>query len=262
MSRVSTRVYFVLSALVLIIGSVVMFNGGRQHPSIGPHMGPLGSPEFFRTFAEMMVNHPNWRGSHAQILAGPVLWALGSVGVAAWMRTRGERLWGNLGVVASAMGAVLWVITYLYDGFISPAIAPALLGFDEALTPAITVQFAAFQEGSIRTALFAWVLIASGTAATAASLLSTLGRSTGVKRGLLLVLGASGVVMGVWPFVAWLTGTFMPGPMISPWYIATASGMQIWFVLLGGWMAATQFAAWRTGDDTTAAPVERELSRV
>lgn len=242
MARLSHRIYFILSAFIAIVGSVLMQNGGRQHPMISSAMGPLGSQQFFHSFAMMMTTIPNWRSIHAQIMSGPVLWAVATVGLAAWLRSRGDKYWSTAGLVSVAMGGVVWIMTYLDDGFVSPWIAPYLLGANKADVGTITTMFGASQQATLTLALPGWFLIAGGTAFLAIGILSTFNATASVlDRSLCVVLGVSGFIFGIWPGIAKLNGTFDPGPMLSPWWAATASGMQLWFVILALWVVFRQF---------------------
>src|SRR5215212_7390885 len=107
MQKLSGRVFFVTSALIAIAGSFLMNYGGRHHATISDAMGPLGTPPFYRSFAQLMAD-PNWKTVHGQITSGPVLWAIASVGLVAWLRLRGDRYWSTAGLVALAMGGVVW----------------------------------------------------------------------------------------------------------------------------------------------------------
>jgi hypothetical protein len=53
------------------------------------------------------------------------------------------------------------------------------------------------------------------------------------RRGLNLVLGLTGLLLGIWPMIAWLSGTFSPGPFISRWWILTALTTALWYMTIG-----------------------------
>lgn len=242
MTRISNRIYLIVSGLVIVAGSWFMHNGGVDHPTISSAMGPLGSPEFFRSFAELMVETPDWRVMHTQIMIGPILWAIGGIGLAAWLRAKGERLWSTTGVATTAMGGVLWIMTYMNDGFVSQRIAPALLNAPPEAAYSLTTQFGASQEMTITLATPAWLLIAGGTLATAIGIATTY-RSTrsAIDRAMVVMMGGSGAILGIWPAVALVTGTFDPGPMLSPWWALTASGMQVWYAAVALWLVVRAF---------------------
>ncbi len=46
-------------------------------------------------------------------------------------------------------------------------------------------------------------------------------------------MGATAVIVGIWPIVAWVLGIFEPGPFISKWWGPTALLTAAWFLLLG-----------------------------
>lgn len=267
MEKLSGRVFFVSSALIAVAGSFLMNYGGRHHPTISEAMGPLGTPPFYRSFARLMAA-PDWQSVHAQITSGPVLWAIGSVGLVAWLRARGDRYWSTAGLTALAMGGVVWILTYLNDGYVSPLIAPRLLEASPADANTLTVMFAASQQATLALALPGWLLIAGGTALISIGILSTFTATASVAdRVLTVVLGVSGFLFGAWPAIAKLSGDFEPGPMLSPWWAATASGMQLWFAVFAAWVAIRQFRpvparADRAPAVTRSDTVTEELSAV
>ena len=75
----STSVHQQFSGLRIVIGSLVFVCGGAFHPRINSSLGALGSTEFFQNFYMHIAHHGSWRLIHGMILAGPVLWLLGSV---------------------------------------------------------------------------------------------------------------------------------------------------------------------------------------
>ena len=47
------------------------------------------------------------------------------------------------------------------------------------------------------------------------------------------MLAAVGIILGVWPFLAWMTGSFLPGPFTSQWWTVTAVSTAFWFMAVG-----------------------------
>jgi len=230
--RFSERAYFVFSGLLMIVGSVLSANGGQQHPMISSKMGQLGSDSFYHHFAQMIVADPNWETIHAQILAAPVLWVLGGLALAALARAAGETRWSTLGLISTAMGAVLWVVMYIFDGFVADRTAAWMLNGDQSLMPAFTATFGGGQWVAIRTSFVAWLLIALGVTATSIAMAS-LARGAGRGRGLAIALVVLGLVIGAVSFIASATGAFLPGPMVSPYYVPVLIATQFWFIIAG-----------------------------
>jgi hypothetical protein len=232
-TRFSERAYLVFSGLLLIVGSVLSGNGGSQHPTVSQKFGKFGSDEFFHTFGSVILSDARWEQIHAQILAAPVLWALGGLALAAVVRAAGETRWSMLAVVSMAMGAVLWVVSYVFDGFVSAKTAQWMLSDDPALQPAYTATFGAGQWTSIRTHFVAWALIALGTTAFSIALASLARRGAGRGRPLAVVLVLTGLVLGAYSLVAFVTGAYFPGPGASPWYVPALVGTQLWYLVAG-----------------------------
>lgn len=65
-------------------------------------------------------------------------------------------------------------------------------------------------------------------------LLFTQGRSY-----LRIGVGVTGLLVGVWPIVAAITGEFLPGPFTSEVWKETALATAIWYVALGVAVAGT-----------------------
>ncbi|OLB81262.1 MAG: hypothetical protein AUI14_04015 [Actinobacteria bacterium 13_2_20CM_2_71_6] len=233
MKRFSDRAYLVFSGLLLIAGTLLSANGGRQHPTISNHIGAFGTNDFFRGFATLILSEPNWERIHAQILAAPLFWVLGGLALAVIARSVGETHWSTLGVVSLAMGATLWVVSYIFDGFVADHTAAWLLSGDQATTPAYTATFGANQWVSIRTHYVAWLLIAFGTTVFSIAMASLARRGAGRGRPLAVVLVVLGLALGAWSLVAVATGAFLPGPMVSLWYVPVLVGTQLWYLLAG-----------------------------
>jgi hypothetical protein len=233
MKRFSEGAYYVLSGALMALGSLFSENGGRQHPIVSQSMGRYGSPGFFFNFAKMIVDDHHWMPIHVQIMAGPVLWILGSVALATLVRSAGGRRWAALAVTALAMGATLWVVTYIFDGFVAPQTAPYVLHGSGPLLPAFRDTFGGLQWVAIRTSFAAWLLIAFGTGAMSAALAGLIRKAVGLGRALIVVMVTLGAFLTGWSVVATATGAYLPGPMDSGWYLPSLVGTQWWFIMGG-----------------------------
>jgi hypothetical protein len=228
MNRRGNRLFDLASGLLLITGTLLFLNGGRQHPAINSSLGPPGSEEYFRNFAGHVVHHHDWEGIHSQILAGPILWILGAAALAERRRRSGESAWSGLGQTALLLGTAGWVVAFVFDGFVAPDIAGRLASSDGALAQAIISEFAANQMVVIRTGLVAWLLLALGAMAFSTSLV--LERGAGIFQRL---VGGLGIPIGLASFAAWIGGSFSPGPFVSPWWNSIAIATGLWFLLAG-----------------------------
>src|SRR5687767_11004462 len=114
-----------LPALLLIAGSLVFLGAGRHHPIIDATLGPPGSDQYFRSFAAQMLHMPNWESIHFGILVGPVLWTLGVAGMARVLVTKAIPL-ADIGKTALMLGAGLWAIAFVLDGYVGPRLAQAI----------------------------------------------------------------------------------------------------------------------------------------
>jgi hypothetical protein len=223
------RIFDVLCGLMIVAGSVLFLNGGRQHPATDPRLGPMGSESYFRAFAEVIVADHHWESMHGQILVGPVLWALGAVALRKRLRLA-DSSWHDVAVVALTTGAAAWVLAFVFDGFVAPAVAAAVLERPMG-QPFSFLELRANQLVVIRSGLIGWVLIGAGIAALSVAMLTR-------DRLFLTGLGLIGLAIGLWPIAAWWTGSFAPGPFVSPLWRTTALVTAAWFALAG----ATLFA--------------------
>jgi hypothetical protein len=233
MARPGSRIYYLFSGLMMIAGTVIFMNGGRQHPPINESMGQFGTPDFFYKFASLIASDANWEQVHAFIIIGPVLWALGLLALADQLRVNGESRWSTFALVSLAMGVTLHVVLYIFDGFVASKIATQLLNSDETLRPALTATFGANQWTVIRMSTVSWLLISIAPAAIALSMLFArrgLGAFGRVLQGILVVVG---LVLGAFGIVASVTGTYSPGPMVSPFYVPVAVTTALWFAVAG-----------------------------
>jgi len=228
-----SRVYYWFSGLLLIAGTVIFMNGGRQHPPINESMGQFGTPDFFVQFATLIQTDPNWEPVHAMIIAGPVLWTLGILALADQIRARGENRWSTFAIVTMAMGVTLHVVLYIFDGFVASKIATQLLSSEEPTRTALIWTFGANQWTVIRMSTVSWLLISLTPAALAIGMLTAkraLGGFGKLLQGILVVVG---LVLGVFTLIATATGLYSPGPMVSPFYVPAAVSTALWFAVAG-----------------------------
>ncbi|MBO6574004.1 MAG: hypothetical protein JJ896_01190 [Rhodothermales bacterium] len=212
-------------ALLLTTGAVVFLWGGAQHPSTGSSLGPVGSPEYFRAFARHVADHVGWREIHSGILAGPILWALGTVGLADRFSLERQSNWSMLALLSLSMGAATWAVVFVLDGFVAPLQAEAILAAGSSIDA--VHAFRSNQEIVIRLGLVSWLLIGVGIASISAA-----ARTAGEQARLIrFVLVPGGFLVGLWPLVAWIMGPFRPGPFTSGTWAATAILTSAWFVV-------------------------------
>ncbi|MBL6278342.1 hypothetical protein JMF97_19465 [Micromonospora fiedleri] len=261
MTRPLGRNFLLFSGLLLLAGSMLQMNGGRRHPAITEEMGTFGSDEFMLSFAKLMVNEKDWQLYHEQMLAGPLLWAIGCWAVILLARQVGDSRWTPMGFIALAMGAVLWVLTYMYDGWVSPETAKALLAAqgDETLAAAITQTYASGQWFTIRVGIYSWLLVAFGTALLSIGVIN-LARSysRGIGKPLAWFLGGFGLFLGLWSLVGWLSGNYYPGPMVSLWWLPANIATQFWFTGLSILVLLHAFGLHQRGDATPVSPAPTE----
>src|SRR5215207_3197270 len=119
-----------LSAILLPLGSVLFVTGGGNHPRAGTAFGPVGTPEFYRAFADHIQHQSNWVPIHVLILVGPVLWALGAPrrrrthdDLTVPMAETPMSAMDGLASRALLLGAALWAVVFVMDGFVAPQIA-------------------------------------------------------------------------------------------------------------------------------------------
>lgn len=212
----STSAHQKFSGLLIVIGSVVFVYGGALHPKINSSLGALGSSEFFKNFYMHIAHHGSWELIHAMILAGPLMWLLG-VG-SFWSDRSG---WTRMANTAMTLAATVWAVTFVFDGFVAPSIV-------RWLTPETGLyQLAANQVVVIRLGLVSWLMLGFSMIAGSVGILVS-SRSRSAK-----VLAWVGTSLGAWSFIAWTTGTFIPGPFTSPYWNVTAVSTAFWFLAVG-----------------------------
>jgi len=209
----------------LVTGAIAFLWGGAQHPLTDSSLGVLGTDEYFRAFAMHVAGYEGWQDIHTGILAGPVLWALGAVGLARHFAAETDPGWSVLGLLALGLGAVAWSVVFVQDGFVAPYQAAAVM--EPSSSVDAVNAFRNSQEGVIRLGLVAWLLIGTGIASIAAAAWASGYRSRLVR----FVLIPGGLVVGLWPLAAWATGVFRPGPFTSGTWTATAILTSLWFTV-------------------------------
>jgi hypothetical protein len=217
-----------LPFILLLAGSVIFIGGGRFHPHVGSAIGPIGSAEYFLHFAQTIVSTPGWIPMHVMILVGPVIWALAAPSIRTGLPENGAPLWG-MAQVALIISATLWAVVFVFDGFVAPVFARAIVTASTGpAAPVLLASFGANQTTVIRMGLISWILNGVAVAVFSIGLLLVPGRSY-----LRIGVGATGLVVGLWPIVAALTGEFIPGPFTSDVWKHTALATSIWYVALG-----------------------------
>jgi hypothetical protein len=216
-----------LPALLLVAGSLVFLGAGRHHPIIDSTLGRAGSDEFFRSLAGHMLHMPNWESIHLGILLGPVLWTLGVAGIARLLATRATPL-ADIGKTALMLGAALWVIAFVLDGYVGPRLAQAIASAGVGADALPIRTFAINQFTMARLGMLAMVLIGGAILVFSGAML------VGARmRSWQAVVAGLGVLVGGWPLLAAAQGEFSPGPFTSPYWSLTALSLGLWFLLLG-----------------------------
>lgn len=210
------RIHRKFSGLLIVIGSVLFVYGGAFHPHINSSIGTLGSAEFFENFRMKILHHGSWERIHAMILAGPVLWLIGVPGF--W---RGRNGWSRMAATAMALAGTVWSVAFVFDGFVASYIVhwlPADAGRN---------LLAVNQNVVIRLGLISWLGMAF------AMITGGFGSLTSNRSRTSSVLAWTGIALGLWPFIAWVTGLFLPGPFTSPYWNVSAVSVAFWFLAVG-----------------------------
>lgn len=216
-----------LPALLLVAGSLVFLGAGRHHPIIDSTLGPAGSDEYFRAFASQMLHMPNWESIHLGILAGPLLWTLGAAGIARLISAKAIPL-ADMGKTALMLGAGLWAIAFVLDGYVGPRLAQAIASAGVGADALAIKTFANNQYMMARLGMLAIVLIGAAILVFSAAMLVELR-----FRSWPAAVGGLGVLVGGWPLIAAARGEFWPGPFTSSSWSLTALSLGVWFLLLG-----------------------------
>ena len=234
----SSSVHQKFAGLLIVIGSLVFVCGGAFHPRINSSLGALGSVEFFQNFYMHIAHHSSWRLIHGMILAGPLMWLLG-VG-SFWSGRIG---WTRMAMTAMTLAATAWAVTFVFDGFVAPDIV-------RWLTPETGWHVLAVnQDVVIRLGLISWLMLGFAMmTGSVGTLVSNRSRSA-------RVLAWIGIPLGGWPFIAWVTGTFLPGPFTSRYWNATAVSTAFWFLSVGVFLLVS--APLQNGVETAGEPLPR-----
>ena len=231
----STQLTAWLSAILLPLGSVLFAAGGAHHPRASTAFGTVGTPDFYRAFAEHIHVQANWIPIHALILVGPLLWALGaprrgdgSSDPSGATERSTAHVADTLASRALVLGASLWAVVFVADGFVAPQVAHLVASATPADLPSTLTVFRSNQVMVISLGLVSWILIGMaialfGTAMLVRARLASL-------HGL---IGMAGILVGLWPIYATITGEFNPGPFTSRLWNVTALSSAIWFAAFG-----------------------------
>ena len=166
-----------------------------------------------------------WEHIHSGILAGPILWTLGSVGLAKRFSQEIDTGWSMLGILSLGLGAAAWAVVFVLDGFVTPFLAAAIMEAGSSLDA--VHAFRANQEIVIRLGLVSWLLLGFGVASISAAAWASRDQARLTR----LVLVPAGFLVGLWPLVAWAAGIFRPGPFTSSSWTATAILTSCWFLV-------------------------------
>src|SRR3712207_6183120 len=98
--RRSATLFDRIAGAIVLVGVAVFVWAGTQHPDMGRELGSSdGNLSFERLAAVIGQNHA-WSAIHAGLLAGPLLWALGSAALVVRLHRRGERRYSSVGGAA------------------------------------------------------------------------------------------------------------------------------------------------------------------
>ncbi len=220
------RIHRKFSGLLIVIGSLLFVYGGAYHPHIDASMGPLGSAEFFENFRMKIAHHGSWERIHAMILAGPVLWLIGARSF--W----GDRnRWTRTALTAMTLAATVWSVTFVFDGFVASYIVRSIPA--DAGRNLLAVN----QNVVIRLGLISW--LAMGFAMNMGGFGSLASNGLANRSRTSSVLAWTGIGLGLWAFIAWTTGTFLPGPFTSPYWNVSAVSVAFWFLAVGVFLLAS-----------------------
>lgn len=232
-----------LSAGLLIAGSLTFLGGGRLHPVVSPSSlgGPYGSEQFYRGFAHEMLHTHGWEQMHMLILVGPILWALGAGAIARLLPARVATL-GEIARSALLIAAGAWALAFILDGYVGPAYARAIEASPRGSVTPVMSAFGLSQFTMARLGMISVALVGAAIVAWSGALL---GAAT--PRSWAGAVGLGGIPAGVWLLYASITGEFDPGPFTSPYWRITAVAMAAWMALF-----ATAVPSLVPGNEETA----------
>jgi hypothetical protein len=215
-----------LPALLLVAGSLVFLGAGRHHPIVNSTtFGPLGTDQFYRAFASKMLDMHNWESVHLGILLGPVLWALGAAGIARGVTGRARGL-ADIGRTALLLGAGLWAIAFVLDGYAGPRLAQSIASAGLGNDAAAIKSFSTNQYTMARIGMLSVVLMGCAIVSLGLTMLVELG-----ARRWRAVIAGLGVVLGAWILSMATRGEFSPGPFTSERWTLLAISLGVWFLL-------------------------------
>jgi len=129
------------------------------------------------------------------------------------------------GAVAEALAGAL---AFVLDGFVAPRHAESIAAAGVGADASAIAAFGANAFTMARIGLISVTLMGAATLAFGAALLFE--ARLWSWRGF---VGATGLLVGAWPFVAAVSGEFYPGPFTSVHWTATAISLGLWYLLLG-----------------------------
>jgi hypothetical protein len=236
LAGVATRPALV-SGILLAIGAFLFMGGGSQHPHINASLGPLGSEQFYHAFAAHVRMSAHWEAYHNLILIGPVLWALAASGLEAVLPRGGAQLWA-VARTSLGIGATLWIVAFALDGHNAPAFANAIaVAADPESARDKLFQFSISSRLVAYLGRIGWTMMTLSLAAFGVGMLLT-PRATLWRK----LVGASGVLLGLWTIFEVVRGDFTPGPFTSQLWTATALATGLWVLAFGATIAATRSA--------------------
>jgi hypothetical protein len=221
------RIHRKFSGLVIVIGSLLFVYGGAFHPHIDSSMGTLGSAEFFENFRLKIAHHASWERIHAMILAGPLLWLIGVRSF--WADRNG---WARTAASAMTVAATVWSLAFVFDGFVASYIVRSFPS--DAGRNLLAVN----QNVVIRLGLISWLAMGFSMIAGGVGILASDGVENRSRTS--VVLAWTGIALGLWAFIAWITGLFLPGPFTSPYWNVSAVSVAFWFLAVGVFLLASR----------------------
>jgi hypothetical protein len=179
----------------------------------------------------------HWEAFHNLILIGPVLWALGSSGVGSVLPRSGAQLWA-VSRMALGIGATAWIVAFALDGHNAPAFAQAIAAAPDPA--ALSDRIFQFSISSRLVAYFGrigWTMMTLGLATFGAGMLLAADATAWRK-----LVGAGGVLLGLWTIFEVVRGDFTPGPFTSDYWMPTALVTGLWVLTFGATIAATKLS--------------------
>ncbi len=228
LTRLRHRGFELVCALLVALGVGLFMWGGSRHPGAGAELGALGNAGYFAALAALVEDHPDWGRIHGALLAGPVLWALGTAGLLTRVHERAGARYGLLGRAALLVGATLWAVAFVFAAFAVPVHSAAVVDSGDATREIAIANLRATQTVAFRLGLVGLLALGLGMASISAAVIAGGMRSTMLR----WAVGATGALLGIWPSVAWLAGIFQPSPFTSPLWDATAALTAAWFLAL------------------------------